>query len=315
MEAKETDFEYLQPPEVVAGQMDELAGGIMDMLDNPDPNHSAEVVPKKPETEPETAPETGTTEPETGTEETEEEPQKYTIKWQGQEKEVTQDELLNLAQQGFDYTKKTQSLAEERDQLAPFIGLAKKIQNDPLLASTIAAHLTGQAPPKAKTFDDPIEQLKYETKQEALAEIRQEMQQNLVPLQRQQALNQVRMQVQADPDYREVHEQIINMVKEQPPAIQRTLYAQLDQDPTAYLEAFQHFKSKKATPTKPIPVAVKRETKAPILSSGGVQSPDSAVSQAKAQKLSKQKASALRSGDPIAIAEWMQASGALDHLY
>jgi len=310
MEAKETDFEYLQPPEVVAGQMDELAGGIMDMLDNPDPNHSAEVVPKAEEVK---------EEPEPAAEEvpeTEEEPQKYTIKWQGQEKEVTQDELLNLAQQGFDYTKKTQSLAEERDQLAPFIGLAKKIQSDPLLASTIAAHLTGQAPtPKAKTFDDPIEQLKYETKQEALAEIRQEMQQNLVPLQRQQALNQVRMQVQADPDYREVHEQIINMVKEQPPAIQRTLYAQLDQDPTAYLEAFQHFKSKKATPTKPIPVAVKRETKAPILSSGGVQSPDSAVSQEKARKLSKQKASALRSGDPIAIAEWMQASGALDHLY
>jgi len=308
MEARETDFEYLQPPEVVAGQMDELAGGIMDLLDEPNPNHSAEVVPKKAEEVTEESAEE-VQEPE--------EPQKYTIRWQGQENEVTQDELLNLAQKGFDYTQKTQALAQERDNLAPIQGLATLLRSDPVKAAQIAAILSGQAPqtPQVQRFDDPIEQLKYETKQEALAEIRQEFQQNIAPIQRQQMLNEVRMQVQRDPDYQTVHSQIVEMVKSQPPMVQQHMYQQLDQDPQAYLDAFRHFKTQKATPAKPIPASVKRETKAPILASGGVQSPDGAVSQEKAQRLSKQKAAALRSGDPIAIAEWMNASGALDHLY
>lgn len=319
MEATQTDIEAPQSSDQVDGQVDSLAGGIMDLLDDPNPNASGEAVATKPAetpaTEPEAEPEATPAEP-TG----EDEQDKYTIRWQGQDKEVTQAELLDLAQKGFDYTQKTQALAQERDNLAPIQGLATLLKSDPVKAAQIAAILTGQAPqqaqPEKKTFDDPIEQLKWETKQEAIAEIRKEMAAAITPLHRQQALNQIKSQVQADPDYQAVHQSIIDMVKAQPPALQKTLYLQLDQDPAAYMDAFQFHKQrlKKPAAVEP-PKPVKKETRAPILESGGVEAPSGIEGKAKAERISKQKAKALREGSPTAIADWLKASGAIDHLY
>ena len=320
MEARETDFQYVQPQEVVDAQVDGIAGGILDQLENKDPDHSGVAVPREA-TEEEVTPRE---EPEEETEEAEEaeepgeEPEKYSIKWQGQEQEVTQEQLLDLAQKGFDYTQKTQALAQERDNLAPYQGLANRIKSDPQLASQIAELLSGKTPqqePEKPRFDDPIEQLKWETKQETLAEVRQEMQRNLTPLHRQQALNQVKAQVQSDPDYQEIHQKIIEMVQSQPPALQKTMYLQLDQDPRSYLEVFQHYKKQMAPGSITLPKPVKKETRAPILESGGMEPAEGIRSKGKAERLSKQKAAALRSGDPLAIADWLQDSGAIDHLY
>jgi hypothetical protein len=105
------------------------------------------------------------------------------------------------------------------------------------------------------------------------------------------------------------------MVASQPPSIQKTLYLQLDQDPTAYMEAFQHFKQRKATPKDTTKSQiVKKEVKAPILDAGGVASSETGSTERR-QRISKQKAAALRSGDPMAIGEWLKDSGALDHIY
>lgn len=46
-----------------------------------------------------------------------EEPKKARIKVNGEELELSEDELINFAQQGVDYTKKTQQLAEQRKAL------------------------------------------------------------------------------------------------------------------------------------------------------------------------------------------------------
>jgi hypothetical protein len=317
MQATETDIEYPQSSDQVDGQVDGIAGGIMDLLDDPNPNASG-IVKAKP-AEPEVVPEKGAVVPEEGADEPDE-PDKYTIRWQGQDKEVTQAELLDLAQKGFDYTQKTQALAQERDNLAPMQGLATLLKSDPIKAAQIAAILSGQAPqaqPTKQTFDDPIEQLKHEMKNEALTELRREMQQNLAPMQRQQVLNQVKMQVQSDPDFQEIHAQIIEMVKAQPPSIQKTLYLQLDQDPSAYLETFQHLKDKRSQKpeTKEPPKPVKKESRAPILEAGGVEAPQGIESKAKTERISKLKVKALREGNPTAIADWLKASGAIDHLY
>jgi len=340
MEARETDFQYVQPQEVVDAQVDGIAGGILDQLENKDPDHSGVAVPREA-TEEESTPRVEPEEEEE-TEEAEEageEPEKYSIKWQGQEQEVTQDQLFDLAQKGFDYTQKTQALAQERDNLAPYQGLANRIKSDPQLASRIAELLSGKAPqqePVRPQFEDPIEQLKWETKQETLAEVRQEMQRNLTPLHRQQALNQVKAQVQADPDYTKVHGVIMGQVMALPGAselmaelqkgqnanlrtvrnsLAKNTYLQLDQDPQSYLEAFQHYKKQMAPGSLTIPKPVKKETRAPILESGGMEPAEGIRSKGKAERLSKQKAAALRSGDPLAIADWLQDSGAIDHLY
>lgn len=315
---KEVDVEYPQSPDLVANQVDGIAGGIMDLMEDANPNASGTVIPA-PAEDPADDGETPSTDGEEPSEPEGDDPEKYTIKWQGQEREVTQAELLDLAQKGFDYTQKTQALAQQRDQLAPYEGLAKLMQSDPVKAGQIAAILSGQAPQQQqaapKQFDDPIEQLKWETKQDILAEVRREQAQALVPLHRQAALNQVRQQVQADPDYREIHQQIVEMVQSQPPAIQKTMFQQLDQDPQAYVEAFQFFKNKKTQQPPAVPKPVKKETRAPILDSGGVAAPEGVASKEKAQRLSKQKAAALRTGDNDALANWLQDSGALEHLY
>jgi hypothetical protein len=318
MQATETDIEYPQSTDQVDGQVDGIAGGIMDLLDDPNPNASG-IVKAKP-AEPEAVVADTTTDVKTTTEDETDEPDKYTIRWQGQDKEVTQAELLDLAQKGFDYTQKTQALAQERDNLAPMQGLATLLKSDPIKAAQIAAILSGQAPqaqPVKQTFDDPIEQLKHEMKNEALTELRREMQQNLAPMQRQQVLNQVKMQVQSDPDFQEIHAQIIEMVKAQPPSIQKTLYLQLDQDPSAYLETFQHLKDKRSQKPEPKepPKPVKKESRAPILEAGGVEAPSGIESKAKTERISKLKVKALREGNPTAIADWLKASGAIDHLY
>ena len=319
MEANEVDVNYPQSSDHVDAQVDGIAGGIMDLLDDPDPNSSGIADVKPVETEPEVTPPVETP-PVADT-------PKHVIKWQGQDKEVSQDELITLAQQGYDYTQKTQALATERDNLAPIQGLATILRNDPLKAAQIAAIISGQAPIQTPvdtkpTFDDPIEQLKWEVKQEAKAEFQKEMQQQIVPMQRMQVLNQVKAQIQIDPDYKEVHQAIVDSIKAQPPAIQKTMYMQLDQDPAAYMDAFQFHKQALATKktattatTASPPTPIKKETHAPILESGGVSPPDGIESKAKQERISKQKAKALRSGDPTEIASWLKSSGAIDHLY
>jgi hypothetical protein len=344
MEATQTDIEAPQSSDQVDGQVDSLAGGIMDLLDDPNPNASGEAVATKPAetpaTEPEAEPEATPAEP-AG----EDEQDKYTIRWQGQDKEVTQAELLDLAQKGFDYTQKTQALAQERDNLAPIQGLATLLKSDPVKAAQIAAILTGQAPqqaqPEKKTFDDPIEQLAYDIEQRILAKTQEQVQQSITPLHRQAALNQAKAQVQADPDFKEVNKAIFGQIMSLPgaqellpvlqqsvssgqppdfsrlrPSLARDTYLRLDQDPATYMEAFQLHKQRLQKPETPAPPKpVKKETRAPILESGGVEAPSGIEGKAKAERISKQKAKALREGSPTAIADWLKASGAIDHLY
>lgn len=311
MEARETDVEYPQDEGIVASQIDGIAGGIMDMIDNTSPLDGGTVESKgeaKEEvTEDQTEEQTEEATPEV------EEPEKYTIKWQGEEKEVTQDELIELAQKGFDYTKKTQDLATERDNLAPYVGLANQIKARPELAQKIAELLTGtqqtEQPPS-----DPVDELKYEMKREAEQIADQKIKTAIEPLAQLQRINAVKAEVQRDPDYTKVQAEMLNLIKSQPPALQEQLARRLNEDIPTYLETFQFLKKKLATETKK-PQAVKKETKTPILEAGGVESPQMADNKAKTERISKMKAKALRSGDPSEIASWLTESGALDHLY
>lgn len=312
MEARETDVEYPQDEGIVASQIDGIAGGIMDMIDNTSPLDGG-TVESKGETEEVTKETTEETTEETQEVETPEEPQKYQIKWHGEEKEVTQEELIELAQKGFDYTKKTQDLATERDNLAPYVGLANQIKARPELAQKIAELLTGtqqtEQPPS-----DPVDELKYEMKREAEQIADQKIKTAIEPLAQLQRINAVKAEVQRDPDYTKVQAEMLNLIKSQPPALQEQLARRLNEDIPTYLETFQFLKKKLATETKK-PQAVKKETKTPILEAGGVESPQMADNKAKTERISKMKAKALRSGDPSEIASWLTESGALDHLY
>jgi len=129
------------------------------------------------------------------------------------------------------------------------------------------------------------------------------------------------MTVQADPDYQKIHGKIVAMVQAQPPAIQQTMWVQLDQDPVAYLQAYEHFKKtiakeekqRQEGPPKPSG-GERRETHAPVLETGGVAQPDAVEAKARQERIAKKKAKALRTGDPTVIADWLLSSGAIDHI-
>ena len=55
-------------------------------------------------------------------------PQLYTMKVNGQEKQITLEELTDFAQKGDDYTQKTQSLAQERKQYEAIQAKATELQ-------------------------------------------------------------------------------------------------------------------------------------------------------------------------------------------
>jgi hypothetical protein len=246
-------------------------------------------------------------------------PPKEKIKWQGQEVELSLDEMKNLAQQGYDYTKKMQEL---QARVAPLEGLKKRIDEDPGFAAHIAGYFNrGQQPEaQAPKFEDPIDQLKWEIKQEAVREVEEKylrpVREHQQQLTHQQRLQMVRSQVQADPQYAEVQQSIQSYVSSLPPALQRTTYLQLDQDPNSYMEAFQHFKSRLAKTEQPKaepPKTVQKAERAPILESSGTTQPTSQSAE-KRKQIERLKTKALRSGDPIAISEWLQAGGHIDNI-
>lgn len=243
---------------------------------------------------------------------------KERITWQGQEIEMPLDEIKSLAQQGYDYTKKMQEL---KASVAPLEGLKKRIDDDPAFAAHIASYF-GTAPKetKAPQFDDPIDQLKYETRQEVLKEVEEKffkpVQEHQRQLTHQQQLQVVRQQVQADPQYAEVQKAMQDYVASLPPRVQRTTYLQLDQDPGSYLEAFQHFKgtlAKKEQPKAETPKTTAKAERAPILEAAGTVQPDTSTAERR-QRIERMKTKALRNGDPLAIAEWLQASGHINNI-
>lgn len=252
------------------------------------------------------------------------EPAKKKLKVGGQEFEATEDELIQYAQMGADYTRKTQQLAEERNALAPYEALITQLKRDPGLSQHLAKYWQQPQQPQAQApkFEDPIEQLKWETKQETIAEVRREMQQALqqtvTPLHRQAALNQVKQQVMQDPDYQEVHGSIIAMVQAMPPSVQKNMYLQLDQDPRSYLEAFQAQKqrlmaARQNRPQQVIDPVGKRVERAPILeSSNSAPSADEVKSQK--AKIDKAKAKVLREGSVEALQSFLETGGFLEHL-
>jgi hypothetical protein len=231
--------------------------------------------PEKKEVEKETSPE-----PEKEPEKKEEKP-KRKIKHNGAEVEIEPDKEEELLQKGFDYTQKTQALAAERDMITPYVGLVKAMQSDPALSKNIAALLKGDTKQEVPQFDDPIEQLKYETEQRTIERVKKEL---IEPLQhqtaqvtREQVIETVKTRVQADPLFKEVQTEIFNYISQLPDSIGRPLYNELNGNPQAYLEMFNKVRTKiadkkpkeqeKQQPEEELPEPVKRETHAPLLES------------------------------------------------
>ena len=242
-------------------------------------------------------------------------PPKKKIKWQGQDVEIEPDKENEFIQKGFDYTKKMQQLAAEREIIAPYAGVIKAMQSDPTLQKKIAEHLSGTKE-EPQQFDDPIEQLKYETRQEVLKEVESKFikpltEQNQLSA-RQIAINQVRAQVQTDPLYPKVQEAILGYIQGFPKPVADNLYLQLDQDPESYIETYKTFREKLPKEDKPPevkpPAPVKKEEHAPILESANSAPTETSAKkdETKVKELNKKYR---QTGDLRTLAELIERGG------
>lgn len=242
-------------------------------------------------------------------------PPKRKIKWQGQEVEIEPDKENEFIQKGFDYTKKMQQLAAEREIIAPYAGVIKAMQSDPTLQKKIAEHLSGTKE-EEKQFDDPIEQLRHDTVRDALKEVETKyfkplMEQNQLTA-RQIVINQVKAQVQTDPLYPKVQEAILGYIQGLPKPVADNLYLQLDQDPQSYLETYKTFREKLPKEDKPPevrpPAPVKKEEHAPILESANSAPTESSAKkdESKVKELNKKYR---QTGDLRTLAELIERGG------
>ncbi len=248
---------------------------------------------------------------------------KLKIKWQGQEIELPEKDLVSLAQQGYDYTKKTQALAEKERNLAPLEGIAKQIQSDPRFAAHVYQYFQ-QVPTVVaeKVPENPVERLKYEIRQEIMKEITPFVQQSVAPVTQQQAINRVVMDVMKDPMYNEVQNKLHEYVQALPPHSRQLEFLRLDQDPQSYAEMYGHLREQ-LVKQKAVPVAstttmppkdTNRGVRAPLLEASGPSEPPAPKDAQKKDRLSKAKAKLLAKGDTGALADWIRESGISDIL-
>ena len=311
-----------------ASQLDALVNGVIDLVDGTDPLEHGVVTPRMEaappvEAEPEAEPEATEPPPEVKAEPAP--VAKTKITWNGQEVELTPDELIAKAQMGFDYTQKTQELSKKAMELAPVEGLMKQLQGDPGLAAHIATYLRDKAAPQAplarvqeKPPEDPVDKLKWEMRNEILAQVRQEMQQAAAPILHQQTVQSTLLKLQQDPDFRETHGAIVKHVESLPKSIKDMVIWKLDNDPRAYMEMFAEKKqeviARRGNTTKPnAPIPTKVEAKAPVLEAPGAQPTASSVADQK-KKSAALKKKAFQNGNPADLAAWLMESGAIDNI-
>jgi hypothetical protein len=81
----------------------------------------------------------------------------YTVKIDGQEQQVTLDELQNGYQRQADYTRKTQELATERERLAQGEAIVQALESDPEGAISALAGAFGVGGGNQQTMPDQTE--------------------------------------------------------------------------------------------------------------------------------------------------------------
>lgn len=227
-----------------------------------------------------------------------EEPERHKVKVDGEELEVEYNELVRGYQTNRHNTQTAQQLAEERRQLAPIIGLAKRLQED----KEFQQHVFSFG--KEERELDPVEQIKREAKEETLAEVNKRFEAQKTA-EHQAKLDAVREQAMQDSDYERVLELMADHIRSFPKHLQEQEYMALDQNPDYYLKVFNE-KKESLKPKKKEPEKIKP----PVLVAPG-QTEEVPLQSLKQKKLDKKKAKILATGDLDALADWISADGGL----
>lgn len=256
---------------------------------------------------------------------------KHKLRVNGEDREVTQSELLELASKGADYTRKTQELARERDRIAALDALAKRLEVDPGFRDHVFGYQ--QAPAPAQQADqppaDPVERLKWEAVQQAKAEIMREiapLAEQIPEMQAMQRIESTKALVRQDPAARQVIEAMHAYVNAQPAPFRERVFRELDTNPDVFLSVYEDFRGRLAdiaakrggTPQSAAPAAVtpqqqpKQPAPSPALESSGNVAPVRTPDEASIRALRKQ----IKDGTagPDALGKLLKMSGAFDRM-
>lgn len=259
--------------------------------------------------------------------ENKEEP-KHKIKVGGEEREVTQSELMELASKGADYTRKTQELARERDRIAALDALAKRLESDSGFRDHVFGYGQSQATP-AQQFPqdrppaDPVERLRWEAVQQAKAEVMREMaplMEQIPALQAMQRIEATKATIRQDPAASQVIEAMQAYVKAQPAPFRDRIFQELDTNPDAFMNVYADFRERlnsmaaKRAPATPPPAAPQQPKTAPppTLESSGNVAAARTGDEASIRSLRKQ----LKDGTagPDALKKMLEYSGAFKRM-
>lgn len=186
--------------------------------------------------------------------------EKHKIKVQGEILEVTTEELVELAQKGEDYTRKTQALSEREKRVTGYEGLIHLVDTDPNFRHHVKGYdpLTvtdGEVKPVEekevepaptlevddKPPEDPVERVKWETRKEVLEQVAPVISALEAKVAKvEQGVTQVGPQVKRDVDpYGDATQKALHAyLKTLPDFTARTLYNSWNTDAKAYNEAY-----------------------------------------------------------------------------
>ena len=237
-------------------------------------------------------------------EEKEPEPETHTVKVDGQEQEIDYSELVKGYQTSKHNTQTAQQLAENQRELAPVIGLAKRLSDDPKFAEYVFGYGKEQ-----EQELDPIEQIKADAVKAAEVTVEKRFEKQTADS-KQVEINTLRGKVMQDPLYEKVQGALHNYVMSMPKSMQSTMMETLDRDPQAYIEMYQ----KARATIEPPGGEIVKKAKPPVLVDTG-QTEEVPVNTVRKQKLNKKRAEILKSGDHAALEDYfMMDGGVVDSL-
>ena len=190
--------------------------------------------------------------PEGDPQKTPEQPPKRKLKnSEGREIELTDAELEQLAWAGVDYTRKTQALQRQFDDLKAFQNIGHASRANPDYARhvlTYGQQAQGQPQaqkPVAQPPEDPIERLKWEIRQDVLQEtekllapVKEGQQAVSKDVQEQMLLTTLKSQ---DPLFEQVYNTGLPLYfKNLPEGMAKREIDRLNHDPDGFLEVYQH---------------------------------------------------------------------------
>lgn len=225
-------------------------------------------------------------------------PDLHKVKVDGVEEEIPLEEMRKGYQTARHNTQTAQQLADERRQLAPVFGLAKRLEED----KEFAKHVFGYGKEPEQELD-PIEQIKADAVKEALAKVDEKFKGQSEQA-KQTAITTLRGKVQADPLYQQVQDKLTEYVMSMPKSLQRQTYDTLDRDPEAYVEMYKRVRDT-IKPAEPV-----EKIKPPVLVDTG-QTNDVPLRTLKKQKLDKKRAEVLKSGNAEALEDYFMMDGGL----